>query len=262
MARDFIKVLFVLFASLGSSVMTVAAEEALPTDINIVTAIDVSGSVGLSTGAFQFDSVAAAVVHPEFLEAVSRGYHRRIGFTAFTWSTEGGFSAVIPWTAIESEDGAVAIAKRLQRVERLLGRARLDFSMLIRNPTWRHGPSTDVSMAIHAAIDLLLTAPFPSSRQVINICANGVDNVGEGPAVARARALEADAVVNALIMGEHPEVAAYFRQQVQGGPGSFVVETRHFDDVADAMLAKFLMDLALDQPTRWIDARMDRQNRQ
>lgn len=258
MTRDFIKLLFALFAILGSSPFATASEEALSTDINIVTAIDVSGSIDPPTEAFQFESMAAAVVHPEFLEAIARGYHRRIGFSVFTWSTERGFSDVVSWTVIDSKETAVAVAQELQRA---LGTARMGYSMEARKSTWRRGLSTDVSMAIHVAIDLLLSAPFPSARKVINICANGEDNVAGGPAIARARALESNAIVNGLILGEHPDVAAYFRQQVQAGLGSFVVEARQFDDVADAMRSKFLMDLAQGEAPGWIDARIHRSNR-
>ena len=257
MTRDFIKTLFTLFAVLGSSPIATASEETLPTDINIVTAIDVSGSIDPPTEAFQFESMAAAVVHPEFLEAVARGYHRRIGFSVFTWSTERGFSDVVSWTVINSEETAVAVARELQRAE---SKARMGYSMEARKSTWRRGLSTDVSKAIHVAVDLLLTAPFPSGRQAINICANGVDNIAEGPIIARARALASNAVVNGLILGEHPDVAAYFRQRVQAGLGSFVVEARQFDDVADAMRSKFLMDLAQIEPATWTDTRMHHEN--
>ena len=258
MTRDFIKLLFALFACLGNSSLATASEEVLPTDINIVTAIDVSGSIDPPTEAFQFESMAAAVVHPEFLQAVARGYHRRIGFSVFTWSTERGFSDVVSWTAIDSEATAVAVAQELQRAQ---GTARMGYSMEARKSTWRRGLSTDVSMAIHVAIDLLLSVPFPSARQVINICANGEDNVAGGPANARARALESNAIVNGLILGEHPEVAAYFRQHVQAGLGSFVVEARQFDDVADAIRSKFLMDLAQSEAPGRIDAGIHRSNR-
>ena len=37
--------------------------------------------------------------------------------------------------------------------------------------------------------------------------------------------------------------AAYFREHVQTGAGSFVIVARAFDDIAGAMLAKFLSEL-------------------
>ena len=40
---------------------------------------------------------------------------------------------------------------------------------------------TDVSATIEHAAVVLTRAPFASGREVVNILANGVDNVGEGP---------------------------------------------------------------------------------
>ena len=82
---------------------------------------------------------------------------------------------------------------------------------------------------------------------MINICANGIDNVGDGPAAARDRANGKGLIVNGLIMGDRDDaadVAAYFRDHVQAGPGSFVIVARAFRDITSAMLAKFLVELA------------------
>jgi hypothetical protein len=64
---------------------------------------------------------------------------------------------------------------------------------------------------------------------------------------ARDRASSQGLIVNGLVLGdrdEAAEVAAYFRDHVQTGPGSFVLVARAFQDVTRAMLAKFLVELA------------------
>jgi len=88
---------------------------------------------------------------------------------------------------------------------------------------------------------------------VINMCANGIDNTGAGPDLARDLAAMQGAVINGLIVGrrdDSAEVAAYFRRHVQTGDRSFVIEARDYDDVIDAMLAKFVMDLVAIEPLR------------
>ena len=112
---------------------------------------------------------------------------------------------------------------------------------------WRRGHATDVSAAIDYAVGVSAAAPFASQHHVINICANGIDNVGDGPAAARDRASGQGLIVNGLILGDRDdaaEVATYFRDHVQAGPDSFVMEARGFQDVTRAMLAKFLVELA------------------
>jgi hypothetical protein len=112
---------------------------------------------------------------------------------------------------------------------------------------WRLGLATDVSAAMDYAIGVSAAAPFASHHQVINICANGIDNVGKGPAAVRDRALAQGLIINGLVLGnreDSEDIAAYFREHVQAGFGSFVIEARAFEDITKAMLAKFVVELA------------------
>ena len=117
-------------------------------------------------------------------------------------------------------------------------------------------PWTDVSAAIERAIEVGASGPFASHHEVINMCANGIDNIGAGPAAARDRADARGHDVNGLILGDREdagEIAEYFRDHVQAGPGSFVIEARAFEDIASALLAKFLFELA-SVPPRVVEA--------
>jgi hypothetical protein len=224
-------------------VSPVAARDA--TDANLITAIDVSGSIKAADERLEFEGMAQAVVDPKFLQAIARGYHGRIGFVAFTWAN-GEFIPLVPWTLIGSKDEAEQVAGLLRTAR---GMPAMGYATQIPGEArpWRTGHATDVSAAIDRAIELSAAAPFDSWHNVINICANGIDNVGDGPAAARDRANGQGLIVNGLILGDRDdaaEIAAYFRDHVQAGPGSFVMEARAFQDVTRAMLAKFLVELA------------------
>jgi hypothetical protein len=222
------------------------------TDANLITAIDVSGSIEPADERLEFEGMAAAVVDPRFLQAIARGRHGRIGFVAFTWAN-GEFVSLVPWTMIGSKADAEEVAARLRTAR---GKPVMGYAMPAhgkrgmrvpgnRRP-WRTGHATDVSAAIERAIEVGVEAPFASHHQVINMCANGIDNIGDGPDAARDRADAAGMIVNGLILGHREdvgEIAAYFREHVQAGPGSFVIEARDFEDIASAMLAKFLFEL-------------------
>jgi Ca-activated chloride channel homolog len=215
------------------------------TDANLITAIDVSGSIRAADERLELEGMAQAVVDPKFLQAIARGYHGQIGFVVFTWAN-GEFIPLVPWTLIGTKDEAEQVAGLLRSAR---GVPVMGYATRIpgeRRP-WRTGHATDVSAAIERAIELSATAPFDSWHNVINICANGIDNVGDGPAAARDRANGQGLIVNGLILGDRgdaAEVATYFRDQVQAGPGSFVMEAREFQDVTRAMLSKFLVELA------------------
>jgi hypothetical protein len=236
----------ILFASLSLGVVSGASaadQTSLPTDANLVTAIDVSGSIGPQGEALQFDGIIEAIVDPDFLETVARGYHGRIGFGVFTWSSQGDFTMPVPWLLIDSEATAGAIATRLRDA---LGKPRFGYGQQARasaRRAWRRSLATDISAAIEHATSLLASAPFPAGREVINVLANGTDNIPPEPGAARALALSRDIVINGVALGYDAQVPAYLQTHVQGGPGSFVLEVRHLADFFEAMRMKFRMDL-------------------
>jgi hypothetical protein len=239
----YIRRLFLSIALAGCASAAVAREAAAPADANLITAIDVSGSIGPQAEALQFDGIAEALLDPSFLQTVAGGYHGRIGFAAFTWSSQGDFVMLVSWTLIESEAETIEIASRLREA---LAKPRFGYSTprpVSARQVWRRNLATDISAAIAHATGLLANAPFAATREVINILANGTDNVADGPAAARDRALARGVVINGLGLGDDREVAAYLRKHVQGGSGSFVLEARHPVDIADAMRRKFLLDL-------------------
>jgi Protein of unknown function (DUF1194) len=241
----------VLFAALFAILIwPAAAQEA--TDANLITAIDVSGSIKPADERLEFEGMAAAVLDPRFLAAIARGRHGRIGFVAFTWAN-GEFVSLVPWTRIASAADAEQVAARLRSAR---GKPVLGYAMPapgkrhMRSPgdrPWRTGHATDVSAALERAIEVSAAAPFASHHHVINVCANGVDNIGGLPDAARDRADDEGLIVNGLILGHREdarEIATWFRDHVQVGPGSFVIVARAFEDLAGAMLAKFLFELA------------------
>jgi len=222
-----------------------AAAQELASDANLITAIDVSGSIEAADERLELEGMARAVVDPRFLHAIERGRHGRIGFIAFTWAN-GEFVPLVPWTLIGSKTDAEQVAELLRTAH---GMPMLGYA--IPRPSavrsWRRGRATDVSAAIERAIEVGAAAPFASHRSVINICANGIDNVGAGPDAMRDWASDQGLIVNGLVLGHRgdaDQIAAYFREHVQAGPGSFVIEARAYEDIADAMLAKFVIELA------------------
>jgi hypothetical protein len=211
-------------------------------DANLVTALDASDSMMRHEEWVLLDGMARAIAHPALLAAVRAGRHRRVGFAAFAWSSHGDLRVVVPWTILGSQADAERIAQVLARAPRRGDAAfggDLDRSEAPPSPD----RTTDVSEALRYGLDLLAAAPHRTGRPILNVCGNGVDNVGEGPEKARDLALGAGATVNGLVVGDGPGLAVYYREQVAAGPGSFVVEAREPADVADAMLQKFLLDL-------------------
>jgi hypothetical protein len=226
---------------------TAAADEQTHTDANLVTALDVSDSIMRHEEWLEVEGLAKAVVSPAVLDAIAGGRHGGIGFAVLTWSSAGRFEIIVPWTLIRSVGDAQAVAITLRGFA------------IDRSPWQRHrngsGGSdkfpehqTDISRTIDFAASLALAAPHASQRAVVNVCANGTDNVAEDPRAARDRAMAAGIVINGLVIGGKSGLASYFRDHVQGGAGSFVLEVTQPIALADAMVDKLLRDLIAGRP--------------
>jgi hypothetical protein len=205
-------------------------------DANIVTAIDGSESVGGAAMRLQLDGLAAALRAPALLAAIRSGRTGRIGFAVFVWHTAQ--VPVAPWTVIASAEDADAVARALE--------ARTDVSLheeALRSHAYFIGRLTDLSSALDHAGKLLAAAPFPADRAVVNLLGNGPDNMGEPAAPARDRLLAAGATINAVAFGADPELVAYFRREVTGGPAAFVLPDAAGRPLADLMRRKLLLDL-------------------
>ena len=105
------------------------------------------------------------------------------------------------------------------------------------------GRLTDLSKAIDHARELLGAAPFASGRDVVNVIGNGADNMGEEAAAARDRLVAAGATVNGVVLGEDPEILAYFRHEVAGGDAAFVMRAATAGALTGLMRMKLLRDL-------------------
>jgi hypothetical protein len=216
-----------------------ARAEDLRTDVNIVTALDISDSIDARATRIEIEGMAQAVLAPEVLRAIRAGRYGRVGFAVFAWN-EGAYPDLVSWTILGTDADARAIARQLR------GAAPAEFNPPVDKMV--EPRMTDLSGAIDHAAALLLTAPFAADRMVLNVIGNGWDNVGEGPPAARDRLVGAGGIINGMILGEDPVLADYFRQNVTGGPGAFLIVVEDERAIATALAHKFLRDVALSAP--------------
>ncbi len=215
------------------------------TDVNLITAIDVSDSITRHDEWLQVEGLAKAVVDPEFLDLLRAGYHGRVGFVAYTWSSDRDLKVVVPWTIIASAEDALRVALLLRSAPKI---DRSHYETGSNADRHRDGPfgragRTDVAMAIDFATALALASPYAASRSVVNVMANGADNAGDAPRVARARALDAGLTINGVAIGRHAGLLPFFESQVTGGPGSFVMTVEGPKDLGRSLRRKFWRDL-------------------
>jgi hypothetical protein len=195
-------------------------------DAALVIAIDVSGSVNAERFELQRRGVAETIASAEFIEAVSLGPRHGVAIVVFEWSGVGERQVVVPWTVLRMAEDAEAAAARLLEAPRAFS------------------GSTAVGEAIHFAIDLLAVAPA-ANRRVIDVSGDGRVNSGRPAGPARDAAVAAGIVINGLpILDVEVGLEDWYRENVQGGDGSFTLPARTLRDFRRALLAKLIREIS------------------
>jgi hypothetical protein len=198
-------------------------------DLNLVLAVDVSGSVNQTRFELQRQGYAAAFRNPRVLQSIAAGAHRAIAVSMVQWTGPTLHVVVVDWMLVHDEASARALADTVATVPRQL-----------------FGGGTSLSGAIDYSMQLLAKSPYASDRRVIDISGDGSNNRGRPAEMARDEAVTAGVVINGLpILSLEPDLDGYYRQNVTGGTGSFVVVAHSFDDFADAILEKLVNEIAL-----------------
>jgi hypothetical protein len=196
-------------------------------DVALVLAVDSSGSISEQRLSMQIQGYLDALRHPSFIEAVHGGRFGRIALTFMEWTDARRQEQVVGWTVIEDAAGAQAFARHIQDALRPL-------------PGW-----TSISGAIDFSAALLLESHFLATRRVIDISGDGANNDGRPVTEARDAAVAAGITINGLpILEVEPDLEAYYRVNVIGGPDAFVVVARDTGSFGEAVLRKLLVEVA------------------
>jgi hypothetical protein len=111
--------------------------------------------------------------------------------------------------------------------------------------SWVH-TLTDPGGGIAAAEHLFAEQPLVGRRQVIDVSGDGRQNTGEVPTVdARDAAVSHGLTVNGLPItsGEEPGVEDWYRANVVGGQGAFLVVADSYDAFAAAFRQKLTLEI-------------------
>ncbi len=213
---------------LADAVRPVARAEV---DVALVLAVDSSGSISEERLAMQLRGYMDALRHPGFIDAVRGGYHGRIALTFVEWTDARRQDQIVHWSVIEDAAAAHGFAQAIQDALRPL-------------PGW-----TSISAAIDFSVGLLFSSGFATTRRVIDISGDGTNNDGRPVTEARDAAVAAGVTINGLpIIEVEPDLEAYYRDNVIGGPDAFVVVARDTSSFGEAVLRKLLVEVAGVQP--------------
>ena len=197
-------------------------------DVQLVLAVDTSGSVSEMRFDLQKRGYVSAFRSPQLLRAIQSGAARSIAATMVQWTGPVLQVVVVPWTVIRDETSMHAFADAIERAPRQL-----------------FGGGTSISGAIDYAMTLFPKSQFNGGRRVIDVSGDGANNRGRPVTAARDEAVSAGASINGLpILALEPFLDRYYWDNVVGGPGAFVIAAQSYETFAEAVLKKLVIEIA------------------
>jgi hypothetical protein len=227
----------VLCGMFSAQVPSARADEEV--DQLLVLAVDVSRSIDQTKFLLQRDGYAAAVSNRGVLEAIKSGPHQKIALNFVEWSGYGAQKLVIDWTVIDGPDTAHRFGDQVVEAPRSFA------------------DRTSISGGIEFASAQIARSPFTAPRHIIDVSGDGTNNAGRDVKQARDEALALGITINGLvILSERPlpwnpehtnppgGLANYYRENVVGGSGAFVLEAKDFNSFGQAIIKKLIAEIA------------------
>jgi hypothetical protein len=212
---------------------------AIPVDVELVIAVDVSYSMDPDEQALQREGYVLALTSKEFLQALRQGAHGKIAITYFEWAGAFDQKIVMPWRLIDGPEAADAVAAEIARAP------------------YRRASRTSISGALRFAQPLFDDSGYKGLRRVIDVSGDGANNAGPLVVPTRDEVLAAGITINGLpIMLKRPSVGTmdledldvYYEDCVIGGPGSFVIPIQEREKFIEATRTKLILEIAGRQP--------------
>ncbi|MEM8541356.1 MAG: DUF1194 domain-containing protein [Pseudomonadota bacterium] len=227
-------ILWFVFASTIAAHCQVTADNQV--DVELVLAVDVSGSMSPTELRIQRRGYAEALKSDEVWNAIDRGLIGSIAVMYVEWAFYDLQKVIVPWTKISRRQDAHDFADRLLNAE------------------YANMQNTSIVGAIRFGAEQLETNDWYGLRRVVDISGDGPNNQGGLVTSARDAAVDAGIIINGLpivVTGQvrgrgsfTGDLSEYYESCVIGGPGSFVIPVTRWEEFGEAVRRKLVWELA------------------
>ncbi len=228
---------FFVLAIAALSLAIAPAHAKMRVDVELVLLADASQSIDDKEIALQRQGYATALQSRNVLAAIKRGYYRKIAITFIEWADEVSQDVVVPWMVISDKKTAAAFAQRLLKAPR------------------RAIGSNAIGSALLAARNAIRNNAYDGARKVIDFSADSANSFSGPPiSMARSAALADKIIINGLAIlcratdcSGQPvwyDLEKAFKQEIIGGPGSFVVTVDGAKSFTRAVRRKLILELS------------------
>lgn len=219
--------------------VTADAENPL-VDLELVLAVDASGSVDEEEFRLQLSGIAAAFRDPAIHQAITSGSEHRIAVALVIWSDSAFPKVPSTWHILDNAATANRFADIVETFYSKTGRSK-----------GIGGGGTSIGDAIDYALGMIAVNGIEGTRQVIDVSGDGIEtDPWAAPATmlpeARIMAARAGVTVNGLaILNDYRRLNAYYRDNMIVGEASFVLDAVDYEDFKRAIREKLLREIAV-----------------
>lgn len=212
---------------LGLALAIAAAPAPVPAcALELILAVDVSGSIDDREFALQMEGMASAFEDPALIDAVEV-QEGGVLVTLTQWSGASRQRQVTDWHRLDNAASMATFAQAIRESGR----------------DWRNY-STAIGEALHHALRVGDTAPSSCRRRVVDVSGDGVNNEGRAPrTMADALAAMGYTVNGLVIRGDTPDPVKHYEVNVLAGPRAFLEIAGSFEDYPDAIRRKLLREI-------------------
>ena len=199
-------------------------------DLELVLALDASGSVDMDEFSLQLHGIAAGFRDEVVNQAIRSGTKKRIAVNVLIWADHQMPKDSIGWQVIASRTDA----------ER--------FARLVESWPRRQNGATGIGEGIAAAVRSINENGIDAPRRVIDVSGDGQETTPRDYVVLLPQALAMargyDITINGLaISNEDPKLLSYYQSHVQSGSGSFTMGATDYAEFAAAMRRKLVREI-------------------
>lgn len=221
-----------LLALLLSGVPAAPVAAQTRVDLELVLAVDASGSVDSAEYELQMQGIASALRDPEVAAAIASGPSGAIAVTVMLWAEANRPKQSLPWAKLSDAGSIERFAAEVASMPRRLPAG-----------------GTGIGKAIQYAVWEIDRNDYIGTRQVIDVSGDGREtafrefslSARQGRSVAVLKGM----TVNGLaILNEVPDLSAYYEAEVIGGAGAFVEVARSYEDFAQALRRKLIREIS------------------
>ena len=207
-----------------------ARAEPVAADLELVLAVDASGSVDDEEFDLQMRGIAAGFRDAKVRQAIGSGPHGRIAVNLIVWADHQVPKDASGWFLVSGDAGAEAFARLVEAFAR------------------RQNGATGIGEGVAAAVRAIEANGITGTRKTIDVSGDGRETPPREFVVlmpqARIMALSSGIAINGLaIVNEDAALLDYYRTEVRSGPDGFVMAAADYADFAEAMRRKLIREI-------------------